>query len=101
MNKMDVITKVAQKSHLSKKDAESAITALIETIQDALCEGDRVLLMGFGTFEVRDRAARKGRNPQTKEEIYIEASRAPVFKAGKLLKDAVNQTVIVPEDPAE
>ena len=75
---------------MNKKNSEAALNALISTVQEALKKGDKVVLVGFGTFEVRERAARKGRNPQTKEEITIPASKAPVFKAGKGLKDIVN-----------
>ncbi|HHY81191.1 MAG TPA: HU family DNA-binding protein [Clostridiales bacterium] len=89
MNKAELISAVAEKSELTKKDAEKAINALVSVITDALANNDKVQLVGFGTFEVRERAERKGRNPQTKEEIVIPASKAPVFKAGKALKDAV------------
>lgn len=89
MNKAELISAVAEKSELTKKDAEKAVTALVTVITDALAQDDKVQLVGFGTFEVRTRAERKGRNPQTKEEITIAASKAPVFKAGKALKDAV------------
>ena len=91
MNKADLIAKVAETSNLTKKDSEAAINAVVEAIQGALVAGDKVQLVGFGSFEVRKRAARKGRNPQTKQEIKIPASKAPVFKAGKALKDAVNK----------
>lgn len=90
MNKSELIANVAAKSGLKKKDAEGAIAAFVECVQQALIEGDKVQLIGFGTFEVRQRAARTGRNPSTKEEIQIPASNTPVFKAGKALKDAVN-----------
>ena len=76
---------------MTKKDAEKAVNSIISVITEALSRGEKVQLVGFGTFEVRDRAARKGRNPQTKEEIIIPASKAPVFKAGKALKDAVQE----------
>ena len=89
MNKSELITAMAEKSELTKKDAEKALNAFMESVTEALAEGERVQLVGFGTFEVRDRAERKGRNPQTREEIIIPASKAPVFKAGKALKDAV------------
>jgi len=89
VNKAELISAVAEKSELTKKDAEKAINALVSVITDALANNDKVQLVGFGTFEVRERAERKGRNPQTKEEIVIPASKAPVFKAGKALKDAV------------
>ncbi|ERI98774.1 MULTISPECIES: HU family DNA-binding protein [Eubacteriales] len=89
MTKTDLIAKVAEQAELSKKDAEKAVTATIEAISAALVAGDKVQLVGFGTFEVRERAERKGRNPRTKEEITIPASKLPAFKAGKALKDAV------------
>jgi len=91
MNKTELITAVAEAAGLSKKDSESALKALVGTIESTLKKGDKVVLVGFGTFEVRKRAARKGRNPQTKQEIQIKASKAPVFKAGKAFKDAVNK----------
>ena len=90
MNKNELIAVVADKSSLSKKDAEKAIGATIAAISDALKAGDKVQLVGFGTFEVKARAARKGHNPVTGAEINIPASKAPSFKAGKALKDAVN-----------
>ena len=90
MNKAELITSMAEKSQLTKKDAEAALKAFIDSVQQALENGEKVQLVGFGSFEVRKRAARKGRNPQTKEEIKIPASKAPVFKAGKALKDLVN-----------
>ncbi len=89
MNKTELIASMAEKSQLSKKDAEKALNAFIESVEEALAKGDKIQLVGFGTFEVRERAERKGRNPQTKEEIVIPASKAPVFKAGKALKDVV------------
>ena len=90
MNKTELVANVAEKAGLSKKDAEKALGAVIESVEEALVEGDKVQLIGFGTFEVKDRAARTGLNPQTGKEIKIAASRNPVFKAGKALKDAVN-----------
>lgn len=90
MNKADLISAVAQQSGLTKKDSEAAIDAFVSTVEETLAKGDKVVLVGFGTFEVKKRAARKGRNPQTREEIKIPASKAPVFKAGKSLKDTVN-----------
>lgn len=90
MNKAELIADMAQKSALSKKDAEKALNAFVETVEDALKNGDKVQLVGFGSFEVRERAERKGRNPQTKAEITIPASKSPVFKVGKALKDKVN-----------
>ena len=91
MNKAELITSMAEKSQLTKKDAESALKAFIDSVQEALENGDKVQLIGFGTFETRERAAREGRNPQTNEPIQIPASKAPRFKAGKALKDAVNK----------
>lgn len=90
MNKTDLINAVAEKSELSKKDATKAVDAVFDTVSDALKEGDKVQLIGFGNFEVRERSARKGRNPQTGAEIDIPASKVPAFKPGKALKDAVN-----------
>ena len=90
MNKAELITKMAEESKLTKKAAEAALEAFVSTVEGALKAGDKVQLVGFGTFEVRHRAARKGRNPQTKAEIKIAASKAPAFKAGKALKDLVN-----------
>lgn len=89
MNKAELISTVAEKSGLTKKDATAVLTAIIDTVETSLKNGDSVQIMGFGTFEVRDRAARKGRNPQTGEEIEIKASKTPAFKPGKQLKDAV------------
>ncbi|PLR82645.1 DNA-binding protein [Bacillus canaveralius] len=89
MNKTELINAVAEASELSKKDATKAVDAVFDAILDALKNGDKVQLIGFGNFEVRERAARKGRNPQTGEEIEISASKVPAFKPGKALKDAV------------
>ncbi len=89
MNKTELIAAVSEKADLSKKDSEAAVTAVIEAITAALTQGERVQLVGFGTFEVKSRAARTGRNPKTREAIKIPASKAPVFKAGKSLKDAI------------
>lgn len=89
MNKTELIAAVAEKADLSKKDAEAAITAAVEAITGALIEGEKVQLVGFGSVEVKTRAARVGRNPKTGEEIPISEARLPVFKAGKALKDAV------------
>jgi len=89
VNKSELVAAIAEKSELTKKDAEKALNAFIESVTEALADGERVQLVGFGTFEVRQRAERKGRNPQTREEIIIPASKAPVFRAGKALKDAV------------
>ena len=91
MNKADLIAAIAAKTGETKKAAETAVNAFMDVVTEALVEGDKVQLVGFGSFEVRKRAARKGRNPQTKEEIKIPASKAPVFKAGKALKDLVNK----------
>ena len=91
MNKAELIAAIAAKTGDTKKVAEATVNAFVETVTDALVEGDKVQLVGFGSFEVRKRAARKGRNPQTKEEIKIPASKAPVFKAGKALKETVNK----------
>ncbi|MGL4762770.1 MAG: HU family DNA-binding protein [Sarcina sp.] len=91
MNKAELIASMAEKSNLTKKDAEMALKSFIESVQDALEGGDKVQLVGFGTFETRERAAREGRNPRTKEVIQIPASKAPVFKAGKEFKERVNK----------
>lgn len=88
-NKAELIDNVASATGLTKKDATSAVDAVFESIQTSLSEGEKVQIIGFGNFEVRDRAARKGRNPQTGEEIEIAASKVPAFKPGKALKDAV------------
>ena len=88
-NKAELVDRVAKKTQLTKKDVSAAVDALFETIQEALQAGEKVQVIGFGNFEVRERAARKGRNPQSGEEIQIEASKVPAFKAGKALKDAV------------
>ena len=88
-NKAELVEKVAAKTNLTKKDVTANVEALFETIQETLSKGEKVQLIGFGTFEVRERAARKGRNPQTGKEIKIAASKVPGFKAGKALKDAV------------
>ncbi|NLX77829.1 MAG: HU family DNA-binding protein [Clostridiaceae bacterium] len=90
MNKSELVNAIAAKSGLSKKNSEAALNAMIAAVEEALVAGEKVVLVGFGTFEVKQRAERKGRNPQTKEEITIPASKAPVFKAGKGLKDKVN-----------
>ena len=90
MNKAELVAAIAAKTGESKKATETAVNAFTEVVAEALKGGDKVQLVGFGSFEVRKRAARKGRNPQTKEEIKIPASKAPVFKAGKALKDLVN-----------
>ncbi len=90
MKKSELVGAVAEKAGLSKKDAELACAAFVDAITEALVEGDKVSLVGFGTFSVKDRPAREGINPFTKESIHIAASKAPVFKAGKSLKDTVN-----------
>ena len=90
MNKADFISSVADSAELSKADAGRAVDAMVETITKALKKGDTVTLVGFGTFAIRKRAARTGRNPRTGEAIKIKASKNPAFKAGKALKDAVN-----------
>ncbi len=89
MNKAELIAAVAEKTDLSKKDADKAVNAAVEAITEALKKGEKVQIVGFGAFEVKERAARIGRNPQTKKEIKIPASKIPQFKAGKALKDAV------------
>lgn len=91
MNKSELIAAVAEKAQLSKKDAEKAVSAVVAAVTDALVDGDKVQLVGFGTFEVRARDARTGKNPRTGEVIKIAASKVPAFKAGKALKDAVNK----------
>lgn len=89
MNKNDLVATVAERAGITKKDSERAVTAFIETVQDVLSQGDKVALIGFGTFEVRARGPRVGRNPQTGQNITIPATRVPAFKAGKALKDAI------------
>ena len=89
MNRTELIKSIATKSELSQKDAAKALDVLTETITEALKAGENVAILGFGTFEIRERAARQGRNPATGETITIAASKAPAFKAGKALKDAV------------
>ena len=91
MNKSELIAAMAEKSGLSKKDSEKALGAFMDTVVDALKDGDKVALVGFGTFDVRERAARTGLNPRTKEPIEIDASKAPAFKAGKAFKDELNK----------
>ena len=90
MNKADFVAQVADAAELSKADSARAVDAFIEVVKQALKKGDDVTLVGFGTFSVRKRAARQGRNPQTGDTIKIKASKNPAFKAGKALKDAVN-----------
>lgn len=89
MNKTELVAAVAAKADLSKKEAEKAVAAVIDAVTETLKENGKVQLVGFGTFEVRERAARTGINPQTKQTINIAASKNPVFKAGKALKDAI------------
>lgn len=91
MTKADLINAIAEKAEFSKKDSEKALNAVISSITDALVSGDKVQIVGFGTFEVRQRDAKEAINPRTKEKIQIAAKKAPAFKAGKALKDAVNK----------
>ena len=91
MNKTELCAAVAAKTGMTRKDAEAAVTAVIDVIGESLKDGEKVAIVGFGTFEVKDRPARKARNPRTGEEIEIAASKAPAFKAGKALKDAVSK----------
>ncbi|MCC5911238.1 MAG: HU family DNA-binding protein [Clostridiaceae bacterium] len=92
MNKAELVAKIAEKSELTKKDAELALNAFMESVEDALVEGDKIQLVGFGTFDVRERKPRQGRNPRNPEQIIeIPASKAPVFKAGKTLKEKINE----------
>ena len=91
MNKMELIDKIAEKSGLSKKDSEKALSAILDSVKEALIGSDKVQLIGFGSFEVKQRAARKGRNPRTMEEIDIPESKIPSFKAGKDLKEKLNK----------
>ena len=91
MNKFDLVGAIAAKSGLNKKNSEAALNAFITAVEDTLAQGEKVALVGFGTFEVRKRAERKGRNPRTKKEIIITASTVPVFRAGKGMKDKVNK----------
>ena len=90
MNKTELIDAMASKTGLTKKNAEAALNAFVETVSEQLAQGDKISLVGFGTFEVAERAEREGRNPQTGETMKIAASKAPKFKAGKALKDMVN-----------
>ena len=91
MNKAELIASMAEKCELTKKDTEKALKAFMDTVQESLAKGDKVQLVGFGTFETKERAARIGRNPRTGQEIKIPASKAPLFKPGKDLKDSVNK----------
>ena len=90
MNKTELVAAVAEQADISKKDAEKVLKAFVDVVTDELVKGEKVQLVGFGTFEVSERAAREGRNPQTGKTMKIEACKAPKFKAGKALKDAVN-----------
>ena len=90
MNKTELVEAIAEKASLSKKDAEAAVSAYAAVITEALVKGDKIALVGFGTYEVRERAARTGKNPKTGEAIEIAAAKVPAFKPGKALKDAVN-----------
>ena len=90
MNKTELVAAVAEPAGLSRKDAEAAVKAFTDVVADALKNGDKIQLVGFGTFEVSERAAREGRNPKTGESMKIEACKTPKFKAGKALKDLVN-----------
>lgn len=89
MNKKELVASVAEKAEISKKDAEAAVKAVTEAITEVLAEGDKVALIGFGTFSVKERAARTGINPRTKETVEIPATKSPSFKAGSALKEAV------------
>ena len=90
MNKTELVNAMAEKAEISKKDAEAALKAFTEVVEEELTKGEKIQIVGFGTFEVSERAARTGRNPQTGEEMTIAASKSPKFKAGKALKDALN-----------
>lgn len=91
MNKQELVSAMAEKANLSKKDAEAALVAFIGSVEDALKKGEKVQLVGFGSFEVRSRAARTGRNPQTGAEMKIAAAKVPTFKAGSNLKELINK----------
>lgn len=91
MTKAELIAAIAEKSGMTKKDADAALSAVIDTITDTLAKGDKIQLVGFGTFEVRERKAREGINPQSKDKIQIPATKVPAFKAGRALKDAVSK----------
>ena len=91
MNKTELVAAIADKAEISKKDSEKALKAFVDVVTEELKKGEKVQLVGFGTFEVSERAAREGRNPSTVETMKIEACKAPKFKAGKALKDAVNE----------
>ena len=91
MNKTELIAEIAERAEISKKDAEKALKAFTDVVADELVKGEKVQLVGFGTFEVSERAAREGRNPQSGEPMQIPASKSPRFKAGKALKDMINE----------
>lgn len=91
MNKTELVAAIAEKTELSKKDSEKALKAFIDVVTEELAKGEKIQLVGFGTFEVAERAAREGRNPQTGKTMTIAASKAPKFKAGKALKDVINE----------
>lgn len=91
MTKAELVTSIAEKTGLTKKDSEKALAAFVDTVTETLAKGDSIQLVGFGTFEVRERAAREGINPHTKEKIEIAATKVPAFKAGRALKDAVSE----------
>ncbi|MDN5346476.1 MAG: DNA-binding protein HU-beta [Clostridia bacterium] len=91
MNKMELVARVAEKTDLTKKEAEKVVNAVFATIEEALTQGEKVQLVGFGTFEVKERAPRVGRNPRTGEEIEIAATKVPTFKAGKSLREVVSK----------
>lgn len=91
MNKAELVAEVAERSGLTKRDAEKAVNAVVESIEEALTKGEKVSLVGFGTFEVRERAARSGRNPRTGDTLQLAASRVPAFKAGKSLKENIGR----------
>lgn len=90
MNKTELVAAIAEKTQISKKDSEKVLKAFVDVVTEELAKGEKIQLVGFGTFEVSERAAREGRNPQTGDTMIIAASKAPKFKAGKALKDAVN-----------
>ena len=91
MTKAELVTSIAEKTGLTKKDSEKALAAFVDTVTETLAKGDSIQLVGFGTFEVRERAAREGINPRTQEKIEIAATKVPAFKAGRALKDAVSE----------
>ena len=91
MTKAELVTSIAEKTGLTKKDSEKALAAFVDTVTETLAKGDSIQLVGFGTFEVRERAAREGINPRTTEQIEIAATKVPAFKAGRALKDAVSE----------